>query len=233
MKRLAPFAFALAVASIGTPLGVRAETGSGPAVVPVRPVTFVQVDLRAGLDRQRESENGIAALDARLLARTPVEAGGVSLPLQEAIRAEGGDLSVHVHDDRVAVELAGDMARRLLAEIPATLRTEGWLEKVEQYLAALPGRERQGLALQLAGGAPVRVVSASPLPESARELWRERLGRALRCDLTVELTADPGLIAGVQVNFPAAVLELSWRSQLAALRSQDAPAGERAHADAR
>ena len=125
------------------------------------------------------------------------------------------------------------MARRLLAEIPATLRTEGWLEKVEQYLAALPGRERQGLALQLAGGAPVRVVSASPLPESARELWRERLGRALRCDLTVELTADPGLIAGVQVNFPAAVLELSWRSQLAALRSQDAPAGERAHADAR
>lgn len=133
---------------------------------------------------------------------------------------------------RVAIEIARDMARRLLSEIPVNLRAEGWLERVEEYLAALPAKERQGLTLQLTGGAPVRVVSASPLPESARELWRERLGRALHCDVVVELASDPGLIAGVELYFPAALLELSWKSQLAALHLQDAPAGE-AHADAR
>ncbi|MGC8484947.1 MAG: M16 family metallopeptidase [Candidatus Baltobacteraceae bacterium] len=107
MKRLAPFALVLALVSICTPHGVRAESESGASTLPVRPVTFVQIDLRAGLDRQRESENGIAALDAHLLSRTSVEVGGVALPLQDAIRSEGGDLSIHVHDDRVAIELAG------------------------------------------------------------------------------------------------------------------------------
>jgi len=108
MKRLATFALALALgaSALLSPLQVRAENAATDAL-PMNPVTFLQIDLRAGLDRQRESENGVAALDAHLLAQTPVEVGAISLPLEEAIRSEGGDLSIHVHDDRVAIELAG------------------------------------------------------------------------------------------------------------------------------
>ena len=121
MKRLAPFAVAILLVALCSPQGVRAENGSGAATLPVRPVTFVQLDLRAGLNRERESENGVAALDAHLLARTPVEVGGLSLPLQDAIRSEGGDLNIHVHDDRVAIELAGlPQAMPTLIDVLAT-----------------------------------------------------------------------------------------------------------------
>ena len=191
--------------------------------------------VRAGIAAERDAVLARAATQAEQAAAARLteaarDAAGLIEDAHKKLAAERAAALAEAR--RLAVELARDMARRLLAEIPANLRAEGWLEKVEQYLAALPATERQGLALQLAGGAPVRVMSASPLPESARELWRERLGRALHCDLAVELASDPELIAGVQLNFPAAILELSWKSQLAALRLQDAPAGQ-AHADAR
>ena len=132
----------------------------------------------------------------------------------------------------LAIDLATDMARRLLSDIPLALRVEGWLERVELYLAALPAEERQGLAQQLAAGAPLRVVSAWPLPEGARGLWRDRLARALQCELAVELASDPGLIAGVELHFPSAVLQLNWKSQLGALRAQDVSAEQTSHATA-
>ena len=134
---------------------------------------------------------------------------------------------------RIAIDLAADVARRLLSEIPLTLRVEGWMESVEHYLAALPAEQRQGLAHQLGGGSPVRVVSAWPLPDGARELWRDRLARALQCDLTVELASDPSLIAGVELYFPTAILELSWKSQLNALHAPDASPEDVDHASAR
>ena len=217
MKRLAPFAFALAVASIGTPLGVRAETGSGPAILPVRPVTFVQLDLRAGLDRQRESENGIAALDARLLARTPVEAGGVSLPLQEAIRAEGGDLSVHVHDDRVAVELAGlpeamprlvdvlatamnapdfslsalRAARKALLDRIAARQQNNWDLATEMLRRSLA---RAGNLAMPRDGTPFSIQHLSIAQARTFYRWNYRRG-----DLTTTIVGDetPGLAAAI------------------------------------
>ena len=132
---------------------------------------------------------------------------------------------------RIAIDLAADMARRLLSEIPVSLRIEGWLERVEQYLAALPAADRQSLAHQLDGGAMVRVVSAWPLPAEAGDLWPERLGRVLQRDVRVELASDPSLIAGVELYFPAAILQLTWKSELAVLCSP-APARQEAHADA-
>lgn len=191
---------------------------------------------RANIAAEREGVLASAAAQAEQQsaarrAEAARDAAGLLEDAHKKISAERAAALAEAR--RVALELAGEMARRLLAELPADVRAEGWLERVERYLAGLPAGQLRDLALQLAGGAPVRLVSASPLPESTRELWRERLGRALHCDLVLEHASDPGLIAGVELYFPAAIVELTWKSELAALRLQDAPPAPATHANAR
>ncbi len=191
---------------------------------------------RAGMAAERDALLARAAAQAEQAgaARQAEASRDAARLLEDARKTIAAERAAALAEARrVAVELAREMASRLLEEIPAGVRTEGWLEKVEQYLAALPAAAREGLALQLAGGAPVRVVSALPLPETARELWRQRLAQALHCDLAVQLASDPGLIAGVELHFPAAILQLTWKSQLAALRLPQAPGAQTTHVDAR
>lgn len=130
---------------------------------------------------------------------------------------------------RAALDLGTEFARRLLQDLPMQLRTEGWIEKIEQQLDALPTAERDGLARQLANGGALTVVTASPLSATVADDWKSRLRRPLGEGIAIKFEVNPELLAGADLHFPAAILRLSWQSELASLRSEIAGHGHEAH----
>ncbi len=80
------------------------------AAAPLLHVVYV---VRAGLDRQSLAQNGLAALTAETILRTPVN----GVPLEEAIAAAGGSISfiVDQSDVRFQIESLPEDANRVLA----------------------------------------------------------------------------------------------------------------------
>lgn len=120
----------------------------------------------------------------------------------------------------LALDLGASVARRLLREAPAKLRTEAWLERIEQYLAALPATEKDELNRQLDDGGVVSVVTALALPSEIAENWRARLRRPLGDGIALSFEVDPDLVAGAELHFPSATLCFSLQSALASVRSE-------------
>jgi F-type H+-transporting ATPase subunit b len=123
---------------------------------------------------------------------------------------------------RTALDLAAGMARRVLAEIPESLRIEGWLERVDHHLRSLPAAERAELVGELAAGAPLRVVSAWPFTTEAEERWRSRLRETLGPDSTIAFETNAELIGGAELRFPHATLGFSVKGAVSALREEAA-----------
>lgn len=123
-----------------------------------------------------------------------------------------------------AFDLGLDIARRLLAEIPVELRSEAWLHRVEAHLAAMPSEERALLMGGEAEAPSLRVVGAIDFPDASKEQWRQRLAAVIDGDLPrIAFAHDPDLVAGVELQFPGAVLHFSWHSALDSIRSEIAP----------
>ncbi|HYL28094.1 MAG TPA: insulinase family protein, partial [Candidatus Nitrosotalea sp.] len=109
MKALARFVVIATLATaMPVPTGLQAnaavpvpsvESSAGATIVSqsdnAAPLVGVDIVVRAGLDRQTMKQNGLAALVAQTILRTPVSAtsGSAPLPLEEAIASRGG--SVH------------------------------------------------------------------------------------------------------------------------------------------
>lgn len=121
---------------------------------------------------------------------------------------------------RSALDLAAGMARRVLAEIPESLRIEGWLERIDHHLRSLPAAERAELVGELGAAAPLRVESAWPVTTEAQERWRARLQEALGQDVTITFETNAALIGGAELRFPYATLGFSVEGAVSALREQ-------------
>ena len=95
-------AFVLAAAAFAAPTVTHAG-GVTTIVQPdaAAPLVHVEYVVRAGLDRQRLNQNGIASLTAETILRTPV--GGV--PLQTAIESNGGSISFTVTPSQVSFDV--------------------------------------------------------------------------------------------------------------------------------
>lgn len=122
---------------------------------------------------------------------------------------------------RAALDLAAGMARRVLEEIPESLRLEGWLERIDRHLKSLPSADRAELAGELAGGAPLRVVSAWPIQAETQERWRARLREELG-NVAMTFETRPELIGGAELRFPHATLTFSVESAVSALQEEAA-----------
>ena len=178
---------------------------------------------RAGIAAERTAALKAAAAQAEEVAaarraQAEREAAALLDQARKALAAERAEAIVEAR--QMALDLGVETARRLLAEIPAELRAEAWLERLEQHLAGLPPAERDEIAKGLNGGSPLRVVTAISLPEPVMAEWRSRLHRVLGDRTTVEFDVDFGLIAGTELHFPNAILRLSWRSALATMRAK-------------
>ena len=92
---LAAFAAAPAVSRAGGATVIEQQDASAPLV-------HIEFLVRAGLDRQTLAQNGLAALTAQAILRTPVD----GTPLEDAIAAHGGSIKpgVEQSDVRFAIE---------------------------------------------------------------------------------------------------------------------------------
>jgi F-type H+-transporting ATPase subunit b len=159
------------------------------------------------------------AEDAAVVRRTRAEHDAAALldGARKTIAAERDQVLVQAR--RTALELGSEIAGRLLADLPIALRTEAWIERIAQHMAALPTPELDVLTRQLTDGAVLAVTTAAALPATAAEAWRSQLHRTLGDQITIAFAVDPSLIAGAELHFPNAVLRFSWQSALAALRA--------------
>lgn len=178
---------------------------------------------RSGIAAERTAALKAAASEAQEAAaakRASAEREATAL-IAESRKSLAAERDTAISEARqAALALGVDIARRLLAEVPTDLRTRAWLERVEQHIASMTATEREQLVNGLNGGQTLRVVTAVPLPEPVTAEWRVRLGRALGERAHIEFASDAALVAGVELNFPNAILRFSWRSTLATLRAE-------------
>ena len=163
---------------------------------------------------ERAQEEARAAIAARR-AQAERDAEGL---LDEARRTLAREREqVLAEARRTALDLAAEMARRVLAEMPESGRFESWLERIDAHLRALPPVDRAQLADELSAGRALKVVTAQPMPAEGQERWRARLSASLGGDVEITFETEPPLIGGVELRFPRATLSFSVRSTLEAL----------------
>lgn len=178
---------------------------------------------RAGIAGEREAELAAAVAQADRLAgsrRDEAEAEARAL-LAGARKTLATERDKALADMRkAALDLGTEIASRLLAEVPAKLRAEAWLDPIEDYLVALPKPQLDELVRQLEDGAVLTIVTAWSLAPDIADRWRNRLHRPLGDGTAMTFGVDPKLIAGAELHFPTAVLRFSWQSALAAVRAE-------------
>jgi predicted Zn-dependent peptidase len=161
---IAPIALALSLAPapiVARKAGVTLVTQADPAATLAGTMLFV----RAGLDRQTASQNGLAALTAQTVLETPV-AGGKSL--RSTIDAAGGsiDYVVDPQSVRFYVEGLGPDENGLLGLFASALRSPDFSPATvgkarRAVLRSIGGSSALGVGLQMLDGAPANGTSVS------------------------------------------------------------------------
>ena len=181
---------------------------------------------RAGIAAERDAvlqHAAAQAQDAAAARRAEGEREAAAL-LDEARKGLAAERQGALAEARnAAIDFGAEIARRLLAEIPAPLRTEAWLDRIECHLAEATSLEKEALVGQLVNGARLEVVTPAALPVGSAETWRARLQRALGTGIAIDFDVDPGLVAGAELHFPNAVLRFSCRDALDAIRADIRP----------
>ena len=176
--------------------------------------------LRANITAERESaiKTAVAQTEEAMQVRRAQASRDAQALLDEARKTAAAEREALTREARrLALDLGADLARRLQAEVPPTLRAAAWLERIEQELNRLPAAEIASLRAQVSGNHALRVVTALPLAAVEAEEWRNRLARALAATPAVEFEVDPSLIAGAELHLPLTVLSFSLKSVLAVL----------------
>ena len=178
---------------------------------------------RAGLAGERAEALARAQEESRQLVTTRREqAERDAAGLMEEARRTLARKREQVLEEarRAALDLAADMARRVLAEIPESLRVQAWLERIDQRLRSLPQAERAALAGELTASSPLKVLTAWPVAAEAEGSWRLQLRTVLGSNVPVVFETDPALIAGAELRFPHAKLSFSVEGAIAALQEE-------------
>ncbi len=190
----------------------------------------------AAIERQHEDALAARALIVKEAAADAEKAAAARRAQAEsevaALRAEAEKTLAAEREKALAeartaaLDLAAEIAARVIAELPAGLRAAAWIERIAAYLRSLPAAEAERLKRQLADGAVLGAVTASALPEAAAEAWRSEFRRVLGAGTEIAFSVDPRLIAGAELHFPSAILHFSFMSALAAMRTEIAGRAE-------
>ncbi len=178
---------------------------------------------RAGMAGERKALLDSARAEAGKLAdarhaKAQEEAAAM---LEEARRTLAGEReAARAETRKAALDLGVEIARRLLSDIPAGLRAEAWLGRIEEHIGGLDQVGRGEIVASLDRNPRVRIVTATALPEAVQADWTERLRKALGHGLEPAFEVDPKLIAGVELHFANVVLRLSWRHALEDIRTE-------------
>jgi len=104
-----------------------------------------------------------------------------------------------------------EVARRLVARLPAEAVQAVFLDWLVQAIAALPATARAALAHQAVS---LSVVSAVAMTEAAQAQATSRIGAALGYRPQITYATDPALIAGLELHAPHLAVSNSFRADL-------------------
>jgi F-type H+-transporting ATPase subunit b len=169
---------------------------------------------RAGFAKEREAilaaaRDGAEAARAALLQSAATEAAA----LQAAAKAQ-------IEKDKAAAKKAwSEQASRLAVEIAKRLaeRLDGpavrdvFLDWLLGEIRRQPETVRQAMA---ANGIALEAVSAAPLEAADQDRYRTQIEEAVGGRPQITFSADPTLIAGLELHGPHLVVSNSWRADL-------------------
>lgn len=161
-----------------------------------------RTSLIAEAEREAATEKKALLQAARAEADKAREAGRAELDRLRA--AEQKELS------NQAARLATDIAARLLARLPEPARVSGFIDGLAKAVGELPEATRAGIGRE----GPVPLKAARALTGEEAELLNRRLAEVLGRAVKIELTTDPALIAGLELDAPHAIVRNHFRADL-------------------
>jgi len=163
----------------------------------------------------KAAEAHAAAEKAELLAAAQAEADKLRAAAKAEIEAERRS-EAFAAEDR-AGRLAIDIATKLLDRLPEEARVAAFIDGIATGLAKLPEGTRASIG---ANGASVRLTAARAVTPQEVKTCRKVLAGVLGHPVLVEVSVDPELIAGIELEAPHAVVRNSFRADLVRLRSE-------------
>jgi F-type H+-transporting ATPase subunit b len=115
-----------------------------------------------------------------------------------------------------AVKLAVEIAGRLLERLPHDTRVQGFISGTAEALAALPPETRAEFA---ARGEPLALAVPRALSAAEEQACEAAFGAALGGAVTLQVRADPSLIAGLEITSAHAAVRNHLRHDLDAIRA--------------
>jgi F-type H+-transporting ATPase subunit b len=170
----------------------------------------------------------LAAQRAHLLEAATAEAAQLKASLENAARSDTEQMrtaavaaidasrrEAAAADADRASQFALDVTARLLDRLPAEARIAGFIDGLARELAALPDVIRA----QLTGDdEAVRLIVPRTLTADELATCYTAFTQALGHALQVQVTVDPAVIAGLELEAPHALVRNSFRHDLAALK---------------
>jgi F-type H+-transporting ATPase subunit b len=186
----------------------------------------------AALDERQKVDADSAQLAgqrAHLLDTATAEAAKLKTSLEKAVRAEieqmrtaaqaAADASrrdAAAADADRASQFALDIAARLFDRLPAQARVAGFIDGLASELAKLPESTRT----QLTGDdGAVRLIAPRMLTDTELAACRTAFAQALGHELHIQITVDPAVIAGLELEARHALVHNSFRHDLAGLKT--------------
>lgn len=112
--------------------------------------------------------------------------------------------------------LATDIAARLIARLPDTARIDGFIDTLAEAVRALPDSARAGIGAD----GPVTLRAARALTRDERAHLDDALAAALGRPVALDVTADPALLAGLELDTPHAVVRNHLAADLGRIKSE-------------
>ena len=163
----------------------------------------------------KAAETDAAAEKAALLATAQTEADKIRAAAKVEIEAERRSEALAAEDR--SGRLAIDIATKLLDRLPQEARVAAFIDGIATGLAKLPEGTRASIG---AGGAAIRLTTARAVTPQEVETCRKALAGVLGHPVLVEVSVDPELIAGIELEAPHAVVRNSFRADLVRLKSE-------------
>jgi F-type H+-transporting ATPase subunit b len=156
-----------------------------------------------------------AAAKATLLATAQADADKLRAAAKAQIEAERRAEAVAAEDR--AGKLAIDIATKLLDRLPREARVSAFINGIASGLAKLPEGTRASVG---AGGTSIHLTIARAVTPQEEEACRKALSEVLGHPVAVEVSVDPSLIAGIELEAAHAIVRNSFRADLIRLKSE-------------
>ena len=163
----------------------------------------------------KTAEAEAATEKSALLAAAQAEADKLLAAAKAEIEAERRteELAAEDRAGRLAVNIAG----KLLDRLPREARVAAFIDGIATGLSKLPEGTRASVG---ADGTSVRLTAARAVTPEEVEACRKAIAGVLGHPVLVEVSVEPALIAGLELEAPHAIVRNSFRADLVRLKSE-------------